>query len=274
MKMKNSTLQRYAGTWLMALLSAHYILYVPQQHALNELLHQKAYYTALIFSTLVAWLLIQLSCSIHRLLHRFIPFELHFYSRLFAQLLIGVGLVAGINILLVRVYFWYFHRNFGNSGYLQVEAQIVFWMLICLNVFLVGYDFYQDKQKEKIQRNQDQEFLDFIYGNNGMKKSKIALEEIICFYNESHIGYVYLLNGEVWNTNYILKTLGKQLHPHFGYQINRSMLVNWQAIKAYQPIANMQGKVILRHNLEVALNVKISRERFRNFKLLYASQKR
>lgn len=260
---------------LLAILCAHYILYVPQQRPLYWLLHQKGYYIALVFSAIVAWLLIFISQQLHRLLNRLLPWELNVVRRLLAQLLLGIGLVLLIDLVLVRLYFWYFHRDFKHSGYLQVEVQMVLWMLICLNVFLVGEDFYQERKKEKLLRSQELEFIHFIYGSRGNKKCKIALDEVICFYNESHIGYVYLINSEVWNTDYTMKQLEAALHPCFGFRINRSLLVNWQAIKAYEPIANMQGKVVIKYPLDehAKLNLRVSRNRFKDFKNYYNQYK-
>lgn len=262
-----------AVRWFIALLAAHYILYVPQQHPFRELLQFKGYYIALGFTTITAWLLLQMSRWLHRQLRLWIPFGWNFFYRLLVQLLLSVSLLFTLNMLMVRAYFWFFHQNFERSGYLQVEAQLVLWMLFCLQVFLISYEGYQEHQQEKMERLHDQEFIHFINGSKGKKKIKIALDEIICLYKESHTGYVHLINGETWNTDYTMNQLEAKLSPNFGFRVNRSLIVSWAAIKAYEPIANMQGLLLLRYKVDKKINLKISRYRFRNFKKYYHQYK-
>ncbi|MEO5910412.1 MAG: LytTR family DNA-binding domain-containing protein [Pelobium sp.] len=258
---------------LMAFFTANYILIIPQKRPLVQLLHLKGFYIALLFSTLLAFLFIRLSVWIHRQLNFFYPWELHTYKRLLLQVVLGVGLVLALDLALVWLYFMYYHQDFWNSRYLRIEAQIVLFMLLIFHFLMIGFDLLREKIALRNLRNQEQEFVHFVYGNKGPKKLKIGLDEVICFYNESHIGHAHLINNEVWNTDYTLQTLEGKLSPQFGFRINRCMLVNWQAIKAYESITNMQGKVILKYQLEPGLKVKISRERFKNFKLLYGTQK-
>ncbi|MBU2045657.1 MAG: LytTR family transcriptional regulator DNA-binding domain-containing protein, partial [Bacteroidetes bacterium] len=105
------------------------------------------------------------------------------------------------------------------------------------------------------------------------KRSRIALDEIILFYHASHIGYAYLINGEIWNTDYTLNTLEKKLPPDFGFRINRSLMVNWQSVRSYEALGNMQGRLTIKHPIEPRLNLMISRNRFKNFKKNYEQYK-
>src|SRR6476646_9643222 len=131
----------------------------------------------------------------------------------------------------------------------------------------------EDIESYKIKLETEKESLTFFIKGNvfAMKKRRqvlLFLQQhhhalvVFCVYIKSHIGYTYLINGETWDTDYTMSQLAAQLPPSFGFRANRSLMVNWAAIKAYKPIANRQGQLILKYKVEDKINLKISRHRY------------
>ncbi|MBU2046617.1 MAG: hypothetical protein KJ712_07800, partial [Bacteroidetes bacterium] len=162
------------GRVFLALIGAQYILIIPQDHPLSQLLQLKGYYVALLASTVIAWLLIWLSHQVHLQLNQRLPWEGRMVRRLLAQVFFGLVLMMGLDLLLVWCYFYLYHQDFLHSRYMRVEAQMVGWMLLCLNITRICYDLIQEKQNQNKLFVDDQEFVHYIQACLGRKRSRIA----------------------------------------------------------------------------------------------------
>ncbi len=255
----------------IAVAAANHLLIVPQTRPVSELLHMKGFYIALAFSIPAALLLIELVVRITEWLGVHCSWEGNVLKRVVSQLVYGIGATLLLDFLLVWAYFGIYHQDFFGSSYLRVEWQMVFYMLCALNGLLcVRHFVVQQPERMRKAVADHEELRDYIWVSRGNKRCQVAMEEIVCFCNESHIGYVILKTGEVWHTPYLMKDLERQLCPAFGYRINRSVLLNWTAIKGFENTKNMQAVIILRYPQEAAhFNLLVSRERFRKFKAMY-----
>lgn len=270
--------------WLIILLAAfpiaHLIVTESQQKPMLVLIWQHNYQVAMAFSWPFTFLLMFWVHYCTKKLDKLMPWTSHWIIRVLLQFLFAVVLVLIADVVGVKAYFLLLDGDFENSGYMQIEFPIIRWMVLFLNSFYIAWFFavnyfesrkINDGLKDYIfllndQKETEHNYIQKIEGKLGNKIMQIDLNEVACFEREENIGYVYLLDERRFNVDLKLNELSSLLDPSLFYQINRSVMISFAAIKGYEKVKNMQAKVILKDDLFLDASLLVSRDRYDDFK--------
>lgn len=265
---------------LIALVIAHLIVTESQTKPALVIIRQLNYQLAMAFSWPFTFLLMLWIHYLTKKLDIYLPWTSKWVMRVFLQFLFGVIFVLVVDVLVVRLYFFVFDSDFEKSGYMQIEFIIVRWMVLFMNTFYIAWFFavnyfdgrkINDELKDYIiflndQKEQERFYAQKIEGKLGNKIIQVELNEVACFEREENIGYVYLLDGRKFNMDLKLNDLVKLLDTSSFYQINRSIMISFAAIKGYEKVKNQQAKIILKDDLILDVSLLVSRDRFDGFK--------
>lgn len=270
----------WSAILLIALIIAHVIVTETQRKPFLVLIHQLNYKVAIAFSWPFTFLLMFWIHYLTKKLDQYAPWTSKFTIRILLQFVLGVILVLVVDILVVRSYFLVFDNDFEDSGYMQIEFPIIRWMVLFMNTFYIAWffavNFFDSKKINEglnayidflnDQKEQERFYSQKIEAKLGNKIIQVELNEIACFVREENVGYVYLFDGRKFNIDLKLNELRKLLDASSFYQINRSVMISFSAIKGYEKVKNHQAKIILKDDLNLDISLLVSRDRYDGFK--------
>ncbi|MES2418330.1 MAG: LytTR family DNA-binding domain-containing protein [Bacteroidota bacterium] len=264
---------------VISLIIGHLIVTESQTKPVLVLVHQFNYQMAMAFSWPFTFLLMLWIHYCTKKLDVYVPWTTKWSLRIVMQFLFGVVFVLLMDVIIVKSYFVAFNNDFERSGYMEIEFPIVRWMVLFMNALYIAWFFavnyynstkMNDGLKDYITNLNDQKEQEShtqrIEAKLGKKIIQVELNEIACFEREENIGYVYLLDGRKFNMDLKLNELSRLVDSSSFYQINRSVMISFKAIKGYEKVKNQQARIILQNDLDLYVSLLVSRERYDGFK--------
>lgn len=265
---------------LVAMVIAHLIVVESQEKPILTPINQHNYQLAMGFSWPFTFLLMLWIHYATIKMDVIIPWASLWPERILMQILFGVVFVLLANIAIVRAYFSVLGGNFEKSGYMEIEFPIIRWMVLFMNASYIAFFFAQNyfKSKKMYEGLKDQISQHYDNSTNGERHTpkieaklgskivQLAFDDVACFVRSENIGYVYLLDGRKFNINLKLGELTELLDSTMFYQINRSVIISFAAVRGYEKVKNLQAIIIIRDDLELDVSLLVSRERFDGFR--------
>jgi len=259
-----------------ALLVSHLLVAEPQDKSMLVLLGQLNYWVAMVFSWPLCYGLMYWIHVCTRWLDARLPWDRGWVQRMGMQLLLGVGAVLVLDVGLVMGYFALFDNDFWGSGYMAVEFPIVRWMVLFMNALYIAWYFaalyFQQRGENELLKLELSEVSVEAEGpavtleaRLGQKIFQLELSEVACLERRDDVGYLYLLDGRVMNTDLRMAEAEKLLSGHGFCQLNRSVLLSVALVRGYQRVRNRQAQVLLAEGLELPVSLLVSRNRLEAF---------
>lgn len=196
-------------------------------HEIARALITPTFYFAILASFFITYLLLYLIHFFTAFLDKRYPLNSKLFARLVLQILIGIGLPAIIDFVLMFFYFKAIGRDIFTNTYLLVDFPIVVTMLLLLNGFYLWSGFKQEKHK----RNQVTE--PFVINHDGTRLILNPITDIIYFYKDRKLIRVYTTTGKEYCSKSKIEYVSKKYEPANFCQINPSAVVNLRMVKGY-----------------------------------------
>ena len=103
--------------------------------------------------------------------------------------------------------------------------------------------------------------------DSGTKITKLAYEQIGCFYSENKIVYAIQNDGNTITTDFTLNELEEKLNDQLFFRVNRQMIVHKNAVDQIEKIVNGKLRITLRSSIikDTMTEINISRYKRRAF---------
>lgn len=121
-----------------------------------------------------------------------------------------------------------------------------------------------NKIKQLLNPSLTKEFKKRITIKIGQRLKIININEIECFYSENKATYIYTTNNRSYLLNNSLEYWNEQVNPKSFYRVNRTFIININAIKDIISYSNSRLEVTL--NYYKNTKIIVSRERVKDFK--------
>ncbi|MGF1924754.1 MAG: LytTR family transcriptional regulator DNA-binding domain-containing protein [Bacteroidia bacterium] len=252
------TLIHFTIRLFFALLASHFIVVHDASETWTELFTKEYYYWSLLYSMVIAFVLIEYIYRITLHLNStFLGFNLN-KERLVAQSLKGFFGASILSFLLAAILFWLNGQNIFESNYFEKLYASILLFIFTVNVVYMLYYHYQAVPKTRYQvLRLDQSILD----------SEIRNLPALIFY-EKRLCIAVDFNG---SNSILAHTMGESidiLNKDTYFQINRKVVVNRVAISAVKPFGVRQLKIELRIdvNLPDSVELVVSKRKLVAFK--------
>lgn len=251
------------------LILSFYIVVAGQILPISKLIQYPGFYVAVVFSFLLILLIVYIVKWFNKKLDQKYPWRAMPLKRLIYQVIICYLSILTLIYVAVRIYFWLLKADFHASGYMNLEFQLVNWMLLALNFKLIIIEmwpaYFQKDNRDKKQ------YLSEMECNISTKKIFLPIAEIACFKREGNVGSVWSKQNEKYHINLNMEQLNERLDPHLFIQISRSEMFAYSYIKGYDSKA---AKIDFKTSLDPEVTGKISEGRLKNFILSYEEYRR
>jgi len=282
----------YYQRLLAALLAAYYIIIEGQPGPFYRTVQSYDFLITMVFSSVIAVILIELVHWITVLLDRYLPWQYYLWPRLALQVLLGVLMVIEIDLVLVKFFFRLFRYDFESSGYLVSEFPLVKWMIYLLNIYYwtchyapglfdVRRLFSALRKTPMLPPSKSEENTDTEEGSSGQvlvlrlgsRVRHVPTDQVACFKKESAAGYAYLKDGSVWNFDYRISELVDLLPKGMFFQTSRGIIYSLEVIENYRR-ERKEGILILKPGVDLEVSRTVSRERYMEFRECFDAYQR
>lgn len=244
---------------VIALLASHFVVVHSATETWLELFTKQYYYASLLYSMVIAFLLIENVYFVTKRINNFLPGQRNRTKRIKAQILFGFVLTAFHAFLMAMILFWLNNENIFNSGYFEKLYVFIVLFIFAINVV---YLFYFEQYKAKKTNFQPVDLSTAQLINLRTKALKANLPAII--FHENKACFAVDFNGVKTSWPHTIEGSMKLLHPENYFQISRKSIVHRAAILSYNPYKTKCLKIEL--NIDCPIELITSRRKAMFFK--------
>lgn len=244
----------------IASLASHVIVVQSASESWHELFDKYYYYTSLLYSMIIAYLIIEFIYLITKRIDKRMSSSQLSAERIMIQFYLGFGFTAFLAIFLAGILFMLHGQNILYTGYFKKFYIHILLFIFTINlIYLLYFHHQRSRTIYRILVN-EQKFTDV--------KNTGKLNQYAIFYHENKMTYAVGFNGEkiVWD-NSIEGTL-KMLNANLYFQINRSVIIHRRAVAYIERNGFYTTNIILSFHFKRQLTT--SRRRDIDFKDWYA----
>jgi DNA-binding LytR/AlgR family response regulator len=219
----------------LSLLAAHFLIAFGEKESFFELLLMWDYYRSLLFSALIAFILISFIRYVFTRLDKRYDWKMQTAKRLAMQSLWGVAVPAILAFLLAAVYFSMHHIHILDTLYLRFDFPVIVLLLIVLNMYYLVFRFYRQSQAP-VEKNEESHYRKTFIVFKGAKSIPVPVDMIAYFFHEGDFNFLRTTNGEDFLVSQSLDEVQAQLDPAIFFRANRQMLIGFGACKHFEPL--------------------------------------
>lgn len=244
---------------VVSILGAHIIVMNNQEDSFLEAVLTPSYLIAFASSFLISMILCYIvKCVTQKLDHRF-NWEKNPGIRCLTQILFGLLIPFFIAFLLASIYFRFHGYWITETTYLDSEIQIIFIMLLFLNLCYLAFYYYQRVQhlKKMIPNAETMIFpeaeetppidelnqaqltptikndREIFLIHTPTKSIPIRVDQIAYFYRVNGCNFLRTKNGEDYTITETLKSITEELGGEQFIRINRQMVISFDSCRSY-----------------------------------------
>ncbi|WP_286920393.1 LytTR family DNA-binding domain-containing protein [Flavobacterium sp. UBA4197] len=166
-------------------------------------------------------------CSVK--LDRRFSWRSQFSKRAIRQIGLGILVPLTIDVIAYAIHFNSIGQDIRTNGFLRFDIYLITAFLVIINLYYLAYNLWYSKPE---QTNSDEEI--FKVSNSGITVNLDLRKDIILFAYINRQLRVYDREGKIYPVKDKLANLIKQLEDKGYCQINRSTIVNLEAVKGYK----------------------------------------
>ncbi|MBS1529306.1 MAG: LytTR family transcriptional regulator DNA-binding domain-containing protein [Bacteroidetes bacterium] len=196
------------------------------------------YYRSLLYSAVIAFMLVSIVYLVTIKLDRRYDWNKHPAKRVGLQLALALVLPAILAFLLATLYFRLFDIDIFVTRYLTYDYPVILLMLLLVNVYYVAFYFY--RQWKTVRENLsnmpagvERPSKDVIMTSKADKVIPIAVRDICYFYHLGELNMLRTFQKEDVIVDYSLDELEKILPPMDFFRVNRQFIVNRRSCEKY-----------------------------------------
>lgn len=213
---------------LVAAVASHFVVVHNTEKTWLELFTKRYYYSSLLYSMIIAFLLIEYVYFITKRLNITFEDDKHISKRIAVQFLLGFCSTAFFAFLMALVLFWLNGENIFNSNYFEKLYIFILLFIFTVNVVYLLYFQYTKAPKrlyQAIKLNNPQ------LTSLRAKALKANLPAII--YHEDKAYFTIDFNGIKTSWPHTIEQSMKILNPENYFQISRKAIVHRATISSF-----------------------------------------
>lgn len=254
---------------ILSLIAAHFIVALGESESFFQMLLSWDYYRSLLYSVVIAFLLVSLVHIITVKLDKRFDWTEYTAKRIGLQLALALMLPAILAFLLAAVYFRIFDIDIFVTRYLTYDYPVILLMLLLVNVYYVAFYFY--RQWKTIRDNLNKHPIDaattpkeVILTSKADKVIPVPIKDICYVYHLDNYNLIRTAGHEDIVVDYSLDELEKTFPNNDFFRANRQFIVSRSACKNYSLLS--YGKLELFVNPSLNVRIIISQKRAPEFK--------
>lgn len=219
---------------LVTLVVSHLIVVHDARETWMELFTNKYYYLSLLYSMIIAFLLIECVYRVTNYLNNSLGFNLS-KGRLKSQFyfgFVGTGMLA---FVLAALLFWLNGQNIFKSNYFEKLYASILLFIFTVNVFYILYRYYGFMPKTRYQ------VLKLDQCELGRETSNLPA----LIYLENRLCVAIDFKGVKSYLSHSIEESMRLLNPENYFQINRKVIVRRNAVLTVNPFGTRQLKIVL-----------------------------
>lgn len=269
----NTSEDRYHDLLLRAILSlvaAHILVIYGEEESFFQLLLSWDYWRSLLFSFIIAFILVTIVYRITVWLDRRFDWITATLSRTGLQVLTGLLLPAIIAFLLADIYFRLYHISIFQTIYLKFDYPVIVLMLLLLNVYYLAFYFFRQWQAANAMKGTALPGVarpvkrDVYMASKGSEQLPLPLTAICYFYHQGDYNFVSTFGGDNYLVSDSLDSIEQTVPDALFFRANRQIIVNHAACQKYEQLEYGKLKLIVRPSFKETII--ISQKRARDFK--------
>ncbi len=252
---------------IISLIAGHIIVVFGEDDSFFRLLLSWDYYRSVLFSGIIAFLLVSLIHKITVLLDGKFDWKRRTMERTGLQLLLGCVIPGIAAFLLATIYFKCFGINILHTVYLKYDYPVILIFIFAFNLYYLGFYFYRQMrywESQPIQTRRAGSSRDIYMVTSGSKNIPLRKEDIGYFYHESDYNFVRNRHGEDFLISDTLDQVQELLDPRQFFRVNRQMIVHFDACVHFELLPH--GKLGLLVKPAFKDPIIISQKRAKSFK--------
>ncbi len=255
---------------IAAIISAHIIVVIGEDETFFHLLVDKDYYRAMLYSFIIAFLLVNLVYWITRKLDNQYDWKQHKIRRPILQLFFSFFLPSIAAFLLAFTYFKIFGYDIWNTWYLRYDYPIIVLMLLMLNIYYLAFYFYRQWQFTEsmiipvVANKEESKSKGVFVVQKGAKNIPLQVDTISYFFHNGDFNFVRTFEQEDFIITQALDDVQQQLNEKQFFRANRQTIINFNACQHFEPLEH--GKLELYVTPKLKEPIIISQKRAKTFK--------
>jgi len=203
---------------IAAIISAHIIVVIGEDETFFHLLVDKDYYRAMLYSFIIAFLLVNLVYWITRKLDNQYDWKQHKIRRPILQLFFSFFLPSIAAFLLAFTYFKIFGYDIWNTWYLRYDYPIIVLMLLMLNIYYLAFYFYRQWQFTEsmiipvVANKEESKSKGVFVVQKGAKNIPLQVDTISYFFHNGDFNFVRTFEQEDFIITQALDDVQQQLN--------------------------------------------------------------
>lgn len=221
---------------IACLIGAHLLVMMGEEFSTLHALTLWSYYPTLLINYIIALLLAQLVRTITIRFDKRFSWEGNFWVRLLLQFGSGVVAVSVLAFLLVLLYFEAFGQDIMASTYPKFEFPFSVALLTILNAYYVLYYFYHRVKFLAATNDEIITYSGTLSVQEGNATVSLPVDQVASIFIYENVLLVLAFDQKTYVANYTLDELESTvLDPQQFFRVNRQLIVNKTACKAYEP---------------------------------------
>ncbi|UUC44179.1 LytTR family DNA-binding domain-containing protein [Flavobacterium cerinum] len=238
---------KYHPRWVrvvVAIIASLFILFYGRPLDLVRSFGSMQFYPVFIVSSLVSFAMVEMTHQFTRWLDRRDPWSYQWQERAILQFTLGVQVPLIFDVFLFSVYFAYYGIDITQNGFFSKDFPLIASFMLLLNAYYAVrfYFAYGTKSRDEILvlENSSAEVTGVDSSdlmrieNNGITINLDLGKDIILFAYINRQLRVYDREGKIYPVKDKLTNLINELEDKGYCQINRSTIVNLEAVKGYK----------------------------------------
>ena len=214
----------------VALLASHFVVVHSAEETWVELFTKKYYYLSLLFSMIIAFLLIECVYFVSKWIDFKFRESENRVKRMKTQFIFGFCLTAFHAFFLAMMLFYAHGENIFNSGYFEKLYVYILLFIFTLNVVYLLYFEYQKMPRLRYQRM----IFNHTYINN-LRTNALKANLPAVIYHEDKACFAVDFNGVKTSWPNTIEESMKLLNAEHYFQISRKGIVHRAAILSFSP---------------------------------------
>lgn len=259
----------------LSLLASHIIIAFGEQESFFELLVMPDYYRSLLFSFIIAFILVTVVNVVTIRLDRRYGWGHRPWLRAILQALLGLLLPSILAFLLAFFYFSMYGLFILDTPYLKYDFPVIVLMLVLLNVYYLAYYFFrrwqiaERKSAEKVESidnsaNETKNGRETFLVQRGAQSIPLPVDTIAYFYRDGDYNYLTTFEEDRYLIPQTLDEVEAQLDKLLFFRANRQFIVHHKACTHFSSLD--YGKLELFVSPTAKESIVISQRRAKSFK--------
>lgn len=226
---------------IISVTAAHIIVTIGEDYSFFQLLVKWDYYRSLLFSAVIAFILVNLVYWVIRHLDRKYDWKLYPLPRLGLQFVLALFLPAIAAFILAFLYFRAFGYDIRHTWYLRYDYPVIVALIFMLNIYYLAFYFFRKWQiAEEMATNASPAVVsvpkekNVLIVSKGAQNIPLPVSSVAYIFHDGGYNFIRTFEQGEFFIAETLDVVQQQLSEKQFFRVNRQMLVNFTACQHFE----------------------------------------